>query len=49
MNNKIPEYSFENDLNLIEDKNDEKYKISYQDKARKLINNNNNLFILSHS
>ena len=49
MNNKIPEYSFENDLNLIEDKNDAKYKISYQDKALKLINNNNNLFILSHS
>ena len=49
MNNKIPKYSFENDLNLIEDKNDAKYKISYQDKARKLINNNNNLFILSHS
>ena len=49
MNNKIPEYSFENDLNLIEDKNDAKYKKSYQDEARKLINNNNNLFILSHS
>ena len=49
MNNKIPKYSFENDLNLIEDKNDAKYKKSYQDEARKLINNNNNLFILSHS
>ena len=49
MNNKIPEYSFENDLNLIGDKNDTNYKISYQDKARNLINNNNNLFILSHS
>ena len=49
MDNKIPKYSFENDLVLIEDKNDAKYKISYQDKARKLINNNNNLFILSHS
>ena len=49
MNNKIPKYSFQNDLNLIGDKNDTNYKISYQDKARKLINNNNNLFILSHS
>ena len=49
MGNKIPEYSFENDLNLIGDKNDTNYKISYQDKARNLINNNNNLFILSHS
>ena len=49
MNNKIPEYSFENDLNLIEDKNDAKYKISYQDKARNLINNinNKNLFVVS--
>ena len=47
MNNKIPEYSFENDLNLIEDKNDAKYKISYQDKARNLINNNKNLFVIS--
>ena len=49
MNNKIPKYSFENDLNLIEDKNDAKYKISYQDEARKLINNknNNDLFVLS--
>jgi len=27
MNNKIPEYSFENDLNLIEDKNDAKYSL----------------------
>jgi hypothetical protein len=49
MNNKIPKYSFQNDLNLIGDKNDTNYKISYQDKARNLINNNNNLFILSHS
>ena len=48
MNNKIPKYSFENDLNLIEDKNDAKYKISYQDEARKLINNKN-LFILSRN
>ena len=49
MNNKIPKYNFQNDLNLIGDKNDTNYKISYQDKARNLINNNNNLFILSHS
>ena len=49
MNNKIPKYSFQDDLNLIGDKNDTNYKISYQDKARNLINNNNNLFILSHS
>ena len=49
MNNKIPKYCFQNDLNLIGDKNDTNYKISYQDKARNLINNNNNLFILSHS
>jgi hypothetical protein len=49
MGNKIPKYSFENDLVLIEDKNDAKDKISYQDKARKVINNNNNLFILSQN
>lgn len=51
MNNKIPEYSFENDFNLIEDKNDTKYKKSYQDEAENLINNknNNDLFIISHS
>ena len=49
MNNKIPKYNFQNDLNLIGDKNDTNYKISYQDKARNLINNNNNLFILSHN
>ena len=51
MNNKIPKYSFENDLNLIEDKNDAKYKKSYQDEAENLINNknNNDLFIISHS
>ena len=49
MNNKIPKYSFQNDLNLIGDKNDTNYKISYQDKARKLINNinNKNLFVVS--
>ena len=47
MNNKIPKYSFQNDLNLIGDKNDTNYKISYQDKARKLINNNKNLFVIS--
>jgi hypothetical protein len=51
MNNKIPKYSFQNDLNLIGDKNDTNYKISYQDKARNLINNknNNDLFILSRN
>lgn len=47
MNNKIPKYSFQNDLNLIGDKNDTNYKISYQDKARNLINNNKNLFVIS--
>ena len=47
MNNKIPKYNFQNDLNLIGDKNDTNYKISYQDKARNLINNNNNLFVIS--
>ena len=52
MNNKIPKYSFEkNDLDLIKDKNDTKYKKSYQDEAENLINNknNNDLFIISHS
>ena len=47
MNNKIPKYNFQNDLNLIGDKNDTNYKISYQDKARNLINNNKNLFVIS--
>ena len=49
MDNKIPKYSFQNDLNLIGDKNDTNYKISYQDKARNLINNinNKNLFVVS--
>ena len=52
MDNKIPKYSFEkNDLDLIKDKNDTKYKKSYQDEAENLINNknNNDLFIISHS
>ena len=52
MNNKIPKYSFEkNDLDLIKDKNDTKYKKSYQDEAENLINNKNNkkLFIISHN
>jgi len=49
MDKKIPKYSFENDLVLIGDKNDINYKTSYQDEAQNLINNNNNLFILSHS
>ena len=50
MDNKIPKYSFENDLVLIGDKNDINYKTSYQDEAQNLINNKNNkkLFILSH-
>ena len=49
MNNKIPKYNFQNDLNLIGDKNDTNYKISYQDEAEKLINNinNKNLFVVS--
>ena len=52
MNNKIPKYSFEkNDLDLIKDKNDTKYKKSYQDEAENLINNKNknDLFILSRN
>ena len=52
MDNKIPKYSFEkNDLDLIKDKNDTKYKKSYQDEAENLINNknNNDLFIISHN
>jgi hypothetical protein len=51
MDNKIPKYSFENDLVLIGDKNDINYKTSYQDEAQNLINNknNNDLFILSRN